>query len=81
MLFRSDPRIAHVDRTERIVRLLVLSGSEDIAARLGTQGATGIRILDLNLEDIFLYAVSPKNGSAWRIDRMLLVRANNGEFT
>ena len=26
-------------------------------------GATGIRILDLNLEDIFLYAVSPKNGT------------------
>jgi ABC-2 type transport system ATP-binding protein len=61
--FANDARIAHIDKTERIARLLVNSGSEEIAAKLGEMGATGIRILDLNLEDIFLYAVSPKNGT------------------
>jgi ABC-2 type transport system ATP-binding protein len=61
--FTGDARVAHVDRTERIVRLLVHSDSEGVAARLGELGATGIRILDLNLEDIFLYAVSPKTGN------------------
>jgi ABC-2 type transport system ATP-binding protein len=59
-----DPRVARVDRTERIVRLLVLAGAQEIAARLATAGAGGIRILDLNLEDIFLYAVSPADARA-----------------
>jgi ABC-2 type transport system ATP-binding protein len=55
----NDPRVARVDRTERIVRLLVTAGADDVASRLTAAGATGVRILDLNLEDIFLYAVSP----------------------
>jgi ABC-2 type transport system ATP-binding protein len=55
----NDPRVARVDRTERIVRLLVTGGANDIASRLSAAGAMGVRILDLNLEDIFLYAVSP----------------------
>ncbi|HEY1656584.1 MAG TPA: ABC transporter ATP-binding protein [Candidatus Tumulicola sp.] len=59
-----DPRIARVDRTERIVRLLVLSGADEIAARLASAGAGGVRVLDLNLEDIFLYAVSPSDATA-----------------
>lgn len=59
-----DPRVARVDRTERIVRLLVLSGADEIAARLGQAGAGGVRVLDLNLEDIFLYAVSPADATA-----------------
>ena len=33
--------------------------ADDIAARLSGTGATAVRVLDLNLEDIFLYAVSP----------------------
>jgi ABC-2 type transport system ATP-binding protein len=59
-----DPRIARVDRVERIVRLLVLSDAEPIAARLSQAGASGVRILDLGLEDIFLYAVSPADATA-----------------
>jgi ABC-2 type transport system ATP-binding protein len=59
-----DPRIARVDRTERIVRLLVLAGADDIATRLTHLGASGVRVLDLNLEDIFLYAVSPADATA-----------------
>jgi ABC-2 type transport system ATP-binding protein len=59
-----DPRVARVDRTERIVRLLVTGGADDIASRLSAAGAIGVRVLDLNLEDIFLYAVSPGNATA-----------------
>jgi len=58
-----DARVARVDRTERIVRLLVTDGADDIAGRLSRAGATGIRILDMNLEDIFLYAVSPASAT------------------
>ncbi|MBV8198356.1 MAG: ABC transporter ATP-binding protein [Candidatus Eremiobacteraeota bacterium] len=54
-----DACVARADRTERIVRLLVTGRADDIAARLSGTGATAVRVLDLNLEDIFLYAVSP----------------------
>ena len=54
-----DPRVLRADRTERIVRLLVSGGADDIAAALARAGAVGVRAVDLNLEDIFLYAVSP----------------------
>ena len=64
-----DPRIARVDRTERIVRLLVLAGADDIATRLTHLGASGVRVLDLNLEDIFLYAVSPADATAGVVSR------------
>jgi ABC-2 type transport system ATP-binding protein len=60
----NDPRVARTDRTERIVRLLVTGGADDIASRLSHAGATGVRVLDLNLEDIFLYAVSPSTATA-----------------
>ncbi len=59
-----DPRVARVDRTERIVRLLVTSGANDVASRLAADGAVGVRVVDLNLEDIFLYAVSPGDATA-----------------
>ncbi|MBV8531786.1 MAG: ABC transporter ATP-binding protein [Candidatus Eremiobacteraeota bacterium] len=55
----NDPHVARADRSERIVRLLVTGSAEDIALRLSHAGATGVRVLDLGLEDIFLYAVSP----------------------
>jgi ABC-2 type transport system ATP-binding protein len=59
----NDPRVARTDRTERIVRLLVTAGADDIASRLSSAGALAVRVLDLNLEDIFLYAVSPANAT------------------
>jgi ABC-2 type transport system ATP-binding protein len=59
----NDPRVARSDRTERIVRLLVTGGAADIASRLSSAGAMAVRVLDLNLEDIFLYAVSPANAT------------------
>jgi len=60
----NDPSVARVDRTERIVRLLVTSNAGDIAARLTRAGAMGVREVDLNLEDIFLYAVAPATATA-----------------
>lgn len=59
----NDLRVARADRTERIVRLLVTGGADEIASRLSAAGASGVRVLDLNLEDIFLYAVSPETTS------------------
>ncbi len=59
-----DSRIVRVDRAERLVRLSVIAGADDIASRLSAAGATGVRVLDLNLEDIFLYAVSPATATA-----------------
>ncbi len=55
----NDPRVLRADRMERIVRLLVRDDSDSIAAMLTNAGASGVRVVDLNLEDIFLFAVSP----------------------
>ncbi len=60
----NDPHVARADRTERIVRLLVTSDADGIASRLSAAGAMGVRVIDLNLEDIFLYAVSPVTATA-----------------
>ncbi len=60
----TDPRVARVDQWIRIVRLLVTSGADDVAQRMTAAGATGVRVLDLNLEDIFFYAVSPADASS-----------------
>jgi hypothetical protein len=51
--------------------LLVTSGADDIATRLSDAGATGVRALDLNLEDIFFYAVSPADASSDSATRSL----------
>ncbi|HTU71770.1 MAG TPA: ABC transporter ATP-binding protein [Candidatus Baltobacteraceae bacterium] len=59
-----DPRIGRVDRSGRIVRLLTIDGAPEFVAMLESLGATGVRVVDLNLEDIFLYAVSPADATA-----------------
>jgi len=59
-----DKRVARADRNGRIVRLQVASEADDVATALSAAGATGVRILDLNLEDIFINAVSPATGTA-----------------
>ena len=59
-----DPRISRLDRNGRIVRALTSHDAQDILARFEALGASGLRIVDLNLEDIFLYAVSPKDATA-----------------
>jgi ABC-2 type transport system ATP-binding protein len=59
-----DRRLARVDRSGRIVRLMVLDGAPEFAHRLESAGGAGVRIVDLNLEDIFLYAVAPASATA-----------------
>jgi ABC-2 type transport system ATP-binding protein len=59
-----DPRISRLDRNGRIVRALTSHDAQDVLARFEALGASGLRIVDLNLEDIFLYAVSPKDATA-----------------
>ena len=60
----TDPHILRVDRSGRIVRLLTKDTATDVVARLEALGAGGVRVIDLNLEDIFLYAVSPSEATA-----------------
>jgi ABC-2 type transport system ATP-binding protein len=62
--FSADPRVLRIERTGRIVRVLTGSDAPDVLAALETMGASGLRIVDLNLEDIFLFAVSPVDQTA-----------------
>lgn len=57
----SDQRITRVEKTGRIVRLTVNSGGDALAQQLAAMGAQSVRIVDLNLEDIFLNAVDAGN--------------------
>jgi ABC-2 type transport system ATP-binding protein len=59
-----DKRIGRIDRSGRIVRIVALDGANDLARRLEEAGGTGVRVVDLNLEDIFLYAVAPASARA-----------------
>jgi ABC-2 type transport system ATP-binding protein len=52
-----DARITRVERTGRILRLTVSAGSDQLAGELSAMGAQSVRVVDLNLEDIFLNAV------------------------
>jgi ABC-2 type transport system ATP-binding protein len=60
----SDPHISRLDRNGRIVRAVTSSDAAEVMAKFEALGASGLRIVDLNLEDIFLYAVSPADASA-----------------
>jgi ABC-2 type transport system ATP-binding protein len=62
--FTNDARIARVDRNGRILRLQVTADADGVAAALSAVGAQGVRVLDLNLEDIFINAVSPASSTA-----------------
>jgi len=57
--FLGDRRISRVERTGRIVRLTVSADGDALVGALSTLGAQSVRVVDLNLEDIFLDAVSP----------------------
>jgi ABC-2 type transport system ATP-binding protein len=65
----SDARVSRVERTGRIVRLTVSGGGDELAQRLAAMGAQGVRIVDLNLEDIFLNAVDPSMQTADVVER------------
>jgi ABC-2 type transport system ATP-binding protein len=59
-----DPHISRLDRNGRIVRAVTSSDAGEVLAKFEALGASGVRIVDLNLEDIFLYAVSPADATA-----------------
>jgi ABC-2 type transport system ATP-binding protein len=52
-----DKRVMRAERTGRILRLTVNADSDELAGRLSSMGAQSVRVVDLNLEDIFLNAV------------------------
>jgi acetoin utilization transport system ATP-binding protein len=56
-----DVRIRRIDRSGRILRAYVMSGSEEIAQRIEALGPRSVSVLDLNLEDIFLNAVGAES--------------------
>jgi ABC-2 type transport system ATP-binding protein len=66
--FAKDGRILRVDRDGRIVRVLTGEGAAEVATRLEAAGASGVRIVDLNLEDIFLYAVAPEAATVSKVE-------------
>ena len=61
---RRDTRIERVDQSGRILRLTVTADGTGLAQTLSEMGAQSVRIVDLNLEDIFLNAVSPETQTA-----------------
>lgn len=66
----SDSRIERIEKTGRILRLAVTSGSDDIVRSLQNRGASNVRTVDLNLEDIFLSAVDPNQQSGEIVERV-----------
>ncbi len=61
---RRDSRIERIDQSGRILRLTVTADGGGLAETLSTMGAQSVRIVDLNLEDIFLNAVAPGSQTA-----------------
>lgn len=61
---RRDGRIERIDQAGRILRLTVTADGGGLAESLSQMGAQSVRIVDLNLEDIFLNAVSPGSQTA-----------------
>ncbi|HET9097984.1 MAG TPA: ABC transporter ATP-binding protein [Candidatus Baltobacteraceae bacterium] len=53
----NDTRVTRLEKTGRILRVTVRSGGDDVAGELSSRGALSVRVVDLNLEDIFLNAV------------------------
>lgn len=61
---RRDARIERLDQSGRILRLTVTADGAGLAETLSAMGAQSVRIVDLNLEDIFLNAVAPGSQTA-----------------
>ncbi len=65
-----DHRVSRVEQTGRIVRLTVSADSDSIAQQLSAAGAQSVRVVDLNLEDIFVNAVDPAGVTADVVERV-----------
>lgn len=62
--FAADSRISRVEKTGRILRLTVSCEADGIARELSASGAQSVRVVDLNLEELFLNAVDPSQQTA-----------------
>jgi ABC-2 type transport system ATP-binding protein len=62
---QNDPAIGYVQRTGRLLRIYVRGKGEEIEKAIAAKGPRSLRVLDQNLEDIFLSTVgaSPSSGS------------------
>lgn len=61
---QSDPRIGYVRRTGKLLRVYVRGDGDEIARAIQAKNPRSLRVLDQNLEDIFLSAVgAPETGS------------------
>ncbi|HEV2643520.1 MAG TPA: ABC transporter ATP-binding protein [Candidatus Elarobacter sp.] len=65
-----DARISRVEQTGHVLRVTVRGDSEAVAAQLSATGAQNVRVVDLNLEDIFLNAVDPAPRAAGAAGRV-----------
>jgi len=63
----SDPRVRRIERSGRILRAYVRTGSSDIVRLLEGLGPKAVSVYDLSLEDIFLGAVAD-DGSKQGVD-------------
>ena len=54
------PAIRRIERAGNMVRISVRGGEKDVEQRLAGFNPTSLRIVDRNLEDIFLDVVSEK---------------------
>ena len=54
----SDPRVLRIDRSESTLRVVTRDDSDGVAAIVFALRPKSIRTIDLNLEDIFMNAVS-----------------------
>ncbi|HXW76602.1 MAG TPA: ABC transporter ATP-binding protein [Candidatus Eremiobacteraceae bacterium] len=60
----SDPHVRRVMRYGRILRAYIRDGGNGVAKLIGSANPTSLRVLDQNLEDIFLAAVGDETAAA-----------------
>jgi ABC-2 type transport system ATP-binding protein len=59
-----DPHVRRVMRHGRILRAYIRNGGNGVARLIGSANPTSLRVLDQNLEDIFLAAVGDETAAA-----------------
>lgn len=60
----SDPHVRRVIRQGRLLRAYVTEGGDGVATMIGNANPSSLRVLNQNLEDIFLAAVGGEAGAA-----------------
>ena len=60
----TDPSVRRIVRAGRLLRAFVRGNSDDVARHIAALEPKSLRVLDQNLEDIFLNAVAASDGDA-----------------